>query len=88
MSTPKWPRYLRILWGRLLFPLPVLCLVLLLTSCSGIGAETKPVPSNGCEWVRPITVSKSDTLSDATARQILAHDLAWQQICAAKAKTR
>ena len=60
MSTPKWPRYLRILWGRLLFPLPALCLALLLTGCSGIGAETKPVPSDGCEWVRPIRVSRSD----------------------------
>jgi hypothetical protein len=46
---------------------------------------TKPVPSNGCEWVRPIYVSKTDVLSDGTARAILAHDLAWKQVCGAPA---
>ena len=58
-----------------------LCLALLLTSCARVGVETKPVPSNGCEWVRPIYTSQQDVLTDGTARQILANDLAWQKVC-------
>ena len=85
MSKPKWPAYLRALWSRYTFPLPALCLVLLLTSCSRVGVETKPTPSNGCEWVTPIYVSKTDTLSDGTARQILVLDETWLRICGHRA---
>lgn len=88
MSTRKWPSYLRTLWGRLLFPLPCLCLALLLTSCASSGVVTKPIPSNGCEWVRPIYVGKADVLTDPTARAILAHDLAWQRVCGMSAKPK
>ena len=81
MSMPKWPSYLRTLWSRYTFPLPSLCLALLLTSCASTGVATKPTPSNGCEWARPIYVSSADVLSDATARAILAHDETWKAVC-------
>lgn len=59
----------------------ILPLAALLTSCASSGVVTKPTPSNGCEWVRPIYISKADVLTQGTADQILNHDEAWQKIC-------
>jgi hypothetical protein len=50
--------------------------------------STKPVPSNGCEWAKPIYVSRSDVLTDGTARQILAHDETYQEICGKPTKSQ
>jgi hypothetical protein len=47
---------------------------------------TKPIPSNGCEWVKPIYVSKQDVFTDETAREILALNLTWKSVCGAAAK--
>jgi hypothetical protein len=46
----------------------------LLTSCATNGRVE-------CSAFRPIYVSKSDQFSDATARQILAHNEAWKSLC-------
>lgn len=62
----------------------LLPLAVLLTSCASSGVATKPTPSNGCEWVRPIYISKADVLTQGTADQILNHDEAWQKICGTK----
>lgn len=34
-----------------------------------------------CDWTKPIYVSKGDVLSDDTAKQILAHNLAGAKNC-------
>jgi hypothetical protein len=49
----------------------------LLTGCGTSGAGTKA----GCEWVKPIYVSRTDALTDGTARQILAHNESWKAVC-------
>jgi len=51
-------------------------LALALNACTTNGRVT-----SGCEWVKPIYISKSDVLTDGTADQILTHNLAWQRIC-------
>lgn len=53
-------------------------LALLLASCVtmvGCQTETAIVKTDFCSGWKPITVSRSDTLSDSTSKQILAHDL-------------
>lgn len=50
---------------------------LLLASCSTTGAGIE----SGCEWARPILVSRDDALTADTARQILAHNRAGARIC-------
>lgn len=50
---------------------------MLLASCANDGAAI----SGGCEWVRPILVSRADVLTDQTARDILAHNRAWEANC-------
>jgi hypothetical protein len=39
------------------------------------------IVDTGCDWVKPIYLDKSDVLSDATAKAILAHDQAGAKIC-------
>ncbi len=39
------------------------------------------IVDTGCDWERPIYVSKTDVLSDDTARQILAHNTAGAKNC-------
>ncbi|MCA8326260.1 hypothetical protein [Burkholderia cepacia] len=34
-----------------------------------------------CDWTRPIYVSKTDVLSDETARAVLAHNQAGAKVC-------
>lgn len=55
--------------------------VLLLPSCGMLGHATKPIPTNGCEWVTPILVSKQDVLTDGTAKQVLTLDKNWAANC-------
>jgi len=50
----------------------------LLTACAGGGAETKGF----CATAKPIMVSRSDILTDGTARQILAHNEYGEKVCA------
>lgn len=40
----------------------------------------------GCEWTKPIYVSKSDVLTDETAKEILAHNKAGAARCGWKPK--
>jgi hypothetical protein len=65
--------------------------VLLLTACAIDGREIKPPPTpvvidTGCKWAAPIFISKSDVLTDETARQILAHNETYMTVCAAPAQ--
>jgi type IV pilus biogenesis protein CpaD/CtpE len=65
----------------------------LLSSCATTdGPEIKPAPEvkivtqtkivdTGCDWTRPIFVSKGDVLTDDTAKAILAHNLAGVKNC-------
>lgn len=54
-----------------------LAVMLLASGCSTSGAVTE----GACVWVKPIYVSKSDALTDGTARQILAHNETWAANC-------
>lgn len=45
------------------------------------GCGTNGVGTSGCEWVRPVYISKSDVLTEETARQILVGNEIWQRIC-------
>lgn len=54
-----------------------LAATLLASACSTSGAVTE----GACGWVKPIYVSKSDSLTDGTVRQILAHNETWARIC-------
>ena len=47
----------------------------LLTGCSG------HIPVSECSWVKIITVSRQDVLTDETARQLLAHNEKVEAIC-------
>ena len=49
----------------------------LLSGC----AATGPVATDGCEWTRPILVSREDRLSEGTAEAILTHNLTGAQVC-------
>jgi hypothetical protein len=40
----------------------------------------------GCDWTKPLYVSKADVLTDATAAAILAHNLAGAKQCGWKPK--
>jgi PBP1b-binding outer membrane lipoprotein LpoB len=76
--------------------LTALILALLLTSCAKTGPATKPniqpkfepeiqtvttVIDTACKWTAPIFISKTDVLTDGTARQILAHNRAYEAAC-------
>jgi hypothetical protein len=52
---------------------------LLLGSC---GTSGPAISAGGCEWAKPVFVSRQDVLTDGTARQILAHNEAWERVCA------
>lgn len=71
------------------------CLMaVLLTSCvaTGCGTTTQPpltptqkaiaaTAPDFCATAKPIYISKADTISDATARQILQHNLTGRKLC-------
>ncbi|KVN25650.1 hypothetical protein WJ63_16095 [Burkholderia pyrrocinia] len=73
-----------------------LCLLAALSSsCATTGLGSKPaaaacepqivtktrIVDTACDWTRPIYVSKTDVLSDDTARAILAHNTAGAKVC-------
>lgn len=66
---------------KLLVSLPAL----LLTACTTTGPEIKIVDTS-CDWTRPIYVSRSDILTDGTARQLLAHNETGAARCGWKRK--
>jgi hypothetical protein len=39
------------------------------------------IVDTACDWTKPIYVDNSDVLTDGTARQILAHNLAGAKAC-------
>lgn len=73
-------------------PVPYLA-VLLLTSFASTGCATKtpaPTPTQKaiaatqpdyCATAKAVYISKADTISDETARQILEHNLTGQKLC-------
>lgn len=65
----------------------MLPLILLLVGCATNGRATE-ASTSGCEWTRPIYVSKQDVLTDTTARQILAHNETGRRLCNWKRSTQ
>lgn len=70
--------------------MPLALLASLLGACatSGPATETEPqivtrtrTVDTGCDWTRPIYVSKADVLTDGTADQIRAHNETGQAKC-------
>ncbi|KWI89547.1 hypothetical protein WM11_21515 [Burkholderia ubonensis] len=74
-----------------------LCLLAALSSsCATTGPGSKPaaaapcepqivtktrIVDTACDWTRPIYVSRTDVISDDTARAILAHNQAGAKVC-------
>ncbi|RJF85094.1 hypothetical protein D3877_02015 [Azospirillum cavernae] len=52
-------------------------LVVLLTGCAGSGAGI----DTACGAFRPVYTSRADTLTDATAEQLLAHNRTGASLC-------
>lgn len=61
-----------------------------LAACQTCPTVTTPPPEvitktrvvdTSCDWVKPIYLDKTDVLSDATAKAILAHDQAGAKNC-------
>ena len=50
---------------------------MLLTSCLTSGNAV----NNSCSLIEPILISDEDRLTNSTARQILIHNEAWEQLC-------
>lgn len=72
--------------------MPLSLSVALLSSCATDGPAIKPEPEvkivtqtrlvdTACDWTKPIFVSKSDVLTDETARAILAHNQTGAKNC-------
>ncbi|MEK7767570.1 MAG: hypothetical protein AAB368_15170 [bacterium] len=58
--------------------------LILVAAAIGVSACTAPAPvvtDTACLWVRPILVADADQITDATARDILAHNEAWAARC-------
>lgn len=50
---------------------------MLLTSCAATSPEIRTelkVIDTSCDWVKTISISVKDDITDATARQLLAHN--------------
>lgn len=67
-----------------------LSLTVLLMACAATECPPAVVPDTitrtrivdtSCDWVKPIYLDKTDVLSDATAKAILAHDQAGAKAC-------
>lgn len=54
-----------------------LCLAMSLAA-SGCASTSA---TNPCSWVKPITVSKDDKLTDRTVEEILSHNEKYEAIC-------
>ena len=73
----------------------VLAGMLLLTACAQNGVNNNGqqvrieevvkartlIIDTACDWVRPIFISRSDTLTIETARSILGHNETWEAQC-------
>lgn len=64
--------------------------LVLLAACQACPTLAPPEPEvvtktrivdTACDWVKPIYLDKTDVLSDATAKAILAHDQAGAKNC-------
>ena len=53
----------------------------LLISCAMTGCATKSVAPDYCATARPIYISRTDVISDATAREILEHNETGRNLC-------
>lgn len=53
----------------------LLSLMLFVSGCANLLA------TDTCTWVKVVTVSSQDTLTDQTAREILAHNEKVEEIC-------
>ena len=69
----------------------------LLASCATTGPATEPesqvitrtrIVDTGCDWTKPIMVSKADVLTDGTADQIRAHNETGAKRCNWKPKAK
>ena len=49
-------------------------------------SQNKPAAADFCATAKPIFISRTDEISDATAREILAHNLTGQKLCGWKGK--
>lgn len=64
-------------------------LTTLLSACATTGPATEPqtrIIDTGCDWTRPIYISKQDIMTDGTADAILAHNLTGAARCGWKPK--
>lgn len=52
-----------------------------LAGCATSGAV---ISTGYCEVAQPIWISKSDVLTEGTARQVLTHNETWEAICEVK----
>jgi hypothetical protein len=57
-----------------------MCAALLLTIFLS-ACQNGPAINGGCEWAKPIYVSRSDVLTDETKRDILSHNETWKAVC-------
>jgi hypothetical protein len=53
-------------------------------SLSACATPAPVIVDTSCDWVRPILVSDADQITDATARDILAHNKSWALRCRRK----
>jgi len=62
----------------------------LLISCAATGCATTtaPVQPDFCATAKAIYVGKDDVITDATAREILEHNLTGQKLCGWGKKTK
>ena len=49
---------------------------MLLSGCVSVGGGNLR-----CSWTKPISIADQDKFTDVTARQILAHNVAWEKFC-------
>lgn len=70
--------------------LSLIALVLVLSGCAAPDCPPAPQPEvvtktrivdTSCDWTKPIYLDKTDVLSDATAKAILAYDQAGAKAC-------
>lgn len=60
----------------------LLLIPLSLVDCATSGKETKPIIVDySCHWLRPIYISKNDSLTAETARQILDLNETIEKVC-------
>lgn len=55
--------------------------VLVVVLLAGCGGQSAPTVDTACSWVRIVPVAAADVLTEATARDLLAHNLAVERNC-------